>query len=64
MILSNSGTFFTLIFSQSAIALWLKLQYYMELVLLIEQGSPQPLDKTLTLLWAHNGGFGGVGEFV
>ena len=45
--------FFTLIFSQSALVLWLKMQYYRELVPLIEQGSPQPLDKTLALLGPH-----------
>ena len=43
----------TLMSSQSAIAQWLKLQNYRELVPLIEQGCPQPLVKTLALLGPH-----------
>ena len=49
----SSGTFFTLIYSQSAIAQCIKLQYYRELVHLIELGSPQPLVITLALLGPH-----------
>ena len=43
-------TFLTLISRKSVIAQWLKMQYYRELVHLIEQGSHQPLVKTLVLL--------------
>jgi len=53
-----------MISSKSAIAQWLKLQYYRELVPLIEQGSPQPLDKTLALLGPHKGVLWGGGEIL
>jgi len=49
----SSGTFFTLISSQSVIAQCLRLRYYRELVPLIELGSPQSLVKTLALFGLH-----------
>ena len=53
----SSGTFYTLTTGQSAISIsqWLKWRYYRELVLLIEQGSPQTLIKALALLGPHYG---------